>query len=594
LPIWWKKAAGVVFIGIVLVSLLAANFGGESEDPSRPGVGKPPGWWMEAVDASKSRRRWGAVSSTHHLATEAGFAALKAGGNAVDAAAAMQFMLNVVQPQSTGIGGGCFVVIYNASTGEVSTIDGREEAPAKFHENAFCADAACQGTGCACTEGILGNDADRKASGHSVGVPGTPAAVDRMLRNHGTYTLKQAVRDAVARARMGFPMYEHLHNKIAEASDRMRYFDASVRLFLKKDKRTPRFEVGEMFQNPDLADTFEQMAEEGVQQFFYEGDLANEIVAATIAARNPNTKRTGVMTKEDMKGYRAVYRQPIKSTYRGYQVFGMGPPSSGAVAVAEALNILEGFDLSSMKHNGADYLHTLADAMNLAWADRDTYLADADFTALPLNYETDDYCQTFPDEISCPTGCMWNMPDGAATPLMDAPRTHPFMEGRGKGCGAVGLLSKAYASARRDAHSNTRVLQAPLPAGNFSKMSLEDFLADTHDHSGTTHISVVDKDGNMVSMTTTIEDNLGSGIVVPGRGFLLNNELTDFSFDKETGSGDGYANRPEGGKKLRATAVGLVPLLVLLARLSRVPIFLALGNAKWLQPANRFALPFIY
>lgn len=235
LPIGWKRVAVVAAAGVVLVAFLSAMFSGgaESREPPRPGVGKPPAWWMEAMDASKTRRRWGAVSSTHYLATEAGFAALKTGGNAVDAAVAMQFMLNVVQPQSTGIGGGCFVVIYNASTGEVSTLDGREEAPKKFHENAFCADEECASGPCECRDGILGNLDDRLASGYSVGVPGTPAAVDRMLRERGTFSLKQAVSFAVSTAKEGFPMYEHLHSRIAQASVRLRYFDASVKLFLK-------------------------------------------------------------------------------------------------------------------------------------------------------------------------------------------------------------------------------------------------------------------------------------------------------------------------------------------------------------------------
>jgi len=544
-------------VGVVLVALLLFVFtnGAESDGPVRPGVGKPPSWWMEAMDASQTRRRWGAVSSTHNLVTQAGFAALEAGGNAVDAAAAMQFMLNVVQPQSSGIGGGSFVVIHNAATGEVSTLDGREEAPNTFHENAFCAGADCAGGECECLNGILGTYQDRQASGHSVGVPGTAAAVDRMLREHGTFALKDAVSFAVQRAREGFPMYEDLHSKIAAASVRMQHFDASSRLFLTKNKRSPIVEIGETFTNPDLADTLEQLAEEGIDQLFYKGRLADEIVETTRAAMNPTTKRGGVMTKDDISNYRAVFRRPMNTTYRGYQVFGMGPPSAGAVAVVEALNVLEGFDLSEMSHNSADYLHTIADAMNLAWADSDTYLADADFTDMPLHYQSDDYCQKFADEGSCPTGCMWEKPYGASTPLMEP---NMYMAGRGKGCSAVGLLSKAYARARRDVHSRTRVLKSPLPSGKFPALNVQDWTSqpDTPDRSGTTHFSVVDKAGNMVSMTSTIQDNFGSGIVVSGRGFVLNSQMTQFSFDQQSGSGKGYANRPEGGRKLRKTALG--------------------------------------
>ena len=175
-------------------------------------------------------------------------------------------------------------------------------------------------------------------------------------------------------------------------------------------------------------------------------------------------------------------------------------------------------------------------------------------------YLSDEQCQSFTSPATCPSGCEWNVVDGGATSpvalaLQDLTLL-PLEGGREGGCSAVGLLSKAYARARRDLRGRARALKTPLPAGNFSQLQWRDWLPGPLDSSGTTHFSVVDAEGNMVAMTTTIEDNLGSGIVVPGRGFLLNNELTDFSYNPTTGSGKGYANRPEGGKRQRVGALG--------------------------------------
>jgi hypothetical protein len=239
-PAGKKRIAVVAAVGVLCVGLLTVMFSGD--DAERGGS---PGHKSQVPLATKTGPARpapapGAASSTHFLATEAGLAALRAGGNAVDAAAVMQFMLNVVQPQSTGIGGGCFAVIFNASTGEVSTLDGREEAPALFHENAFCADAECEQGPCNCIKGRLGeNYQDLLGTGYSVGVPGVPHAMDRLLRERGTLSLAQAVAPAVARARQGFTMYEHLHDKIADAAPRLKYFPASASLFLKSDHKTP-------------------------------------------------------------------------------------------------------------------------------------------------------------------------------------------------------------------------------------------------------------------------------------------------------------------------------------------------------------------
>ena len=325
-----------------------------------------------------------------------------------------------------------------------------------MHENSFCADPACAQGACECRGGVLGPDYhNRLASGFSVGVPGVPAAVDRMLKERGTFSLARATAPAIARARSGFPMYEHLHEKIVSSAVRLQHFPASVELFLQEDKKTPRVAVGETFTNPDLAATLERLAREGVEDF-YKGELADELVAAVQAAVNPNTGRGGIMTKEDLRGYRAVWRPPVLTSYRGFQVYGMGPPSGGAATVSEALNLLEGLDLKQLRHNSADYLETIRDAMNLAWADRDTYMADPDFVRMPLRYKTDAQCAAFTSAETCPTGCAWDTLDGGATPAAPLASVSSHAagqawagEGQGGGCSGLGMSSKAYARARR-------------------------------------------------------------------------------------------------------------------------------------------------
>uniref|UniRef100_A0A7S0EHN0 Gamma-glutamyltransferase n=1 Tax=Hanusia phi TaxID=3032 RepID=A0A7S0EHN0_9CRYP len=198
-------------------------------------------------------------------------------------------------------------------------------------------------------------------------------------------------------------------------------------------------------------------------------------------------------------------------------------------------------------------MHRMIDGMNMAWSDRNKYLADPDWVDIPVRYENDEYCEQFTSSATCPAGCGWNRADGGS----EEGKYLTGTRGELRGCRSIGLLSKDYANARRDRFSSLfKIAQVPLPPGNFSSIADDTWLADYKDKVGTTHLSVIDRWGNMVSMTTTIEENLGTGIVVKGRGFLLNNELTDFSFNSKTGSGSGYANRPEGGKRTRRTALG--------------------------------------
>lgn len=473
------------------------------------GCGRIPTYTNEAM-----------VSTTHFDATNAGLEILRAGGNAIDAAAAVQFALNVVQPQSTGIGGGCVLVYYHAKTGVVHALDGREEAPHRFNETSFCADPACwYNANCSCANGSW-PFIETATGGHPVGVPGVIAAFSRLLRDFGTKTLSDTLQPAIRLAETGFTMYDEMYNRLLANRERMLRFPATQRLYF------PRFSaaeggympvpVGQTATNVDLGQTFRTLANggengEGAEEWFYRGGLAREIVQTTKAAKNEVTGLSGVLELEDLAGYRAVYRPVINSTYRDYVVHGMPSPSSGGTTLAMMLNMLETIDLSSFAAGEAEYLHRMIDVQDIAFADRNYWLGDADFVPVPLK----------------------------------------------------GLLDKQYA---RDRFSNwtaslksARALVNGLPVPHGTPPGVYQLPFGNSPgvpQKGTTHWCVVDQDRNVVAMTSTIEENFGSGVVVPGRGFLLNNELTDFDaipYDPLTKLP--RANRPEGRRAARRTAL---------------------------------------
>eukprot|EP00004_Rigifila_ramosa_P005815 TRINITY_DN16478_c0_g1_i1.p1 TRINITY_DN16478_c0_g1~~TRINITY_DN16478_c0_g1_i1.p1 ORF type:complete len:663 (+),score=167.88 TRINITY_DN16478_c0_g1_i1:216-1991(+) len=441
------------------------------------------------------------VATTHYLATEAGLSILRDGGNAFDAAAAVQFALNVVQPQSTGVGGGAFAMFYDAASKQVYSLDSREEAPAAFHGAQFCINNDCLfNVSCDCTEGVLPYE-QRYTGSHPVGVPGLVRGVGRMLNDFGTMSLSQVLQPAIRLAREGFPMSQSTYNSIVNEAHRLALFEASRKLYLSpNDVTKPIVEVGETWKNPDLADTYQLLAEKGVD-VFYTGEIGRDILATVQNTPNPQTGKYGLMTEADIDGYLAVYRTPLNTTYRGRTVFGMNLPA-GNIVQLEMLNILEGFDISQYGPLSVDALHRLFDVQNLGFADRNKYAGDADFVDVPVE----------------------------------------------------GLLSKPYAANRRDLTSPTVGIPTPILPGtpdgaqNYP-ISKKDF------ERGTTHFSIGDKYGNTVAMTSTIEMIFGSAVVVPGRGFVLNNELTDFEEYGWDANGDMYANAPEGQKKARRTAI---------------------------------------
>ena len=386
----------------------------------------------------------GIVTSASRLASDAGVSALKQGGNAVDAAITTAFALAVTWPSAGNIGGGGFMV-YHGEDGHATTFDFREKAPLAANERMYL--------------GLDGNVIDN--SNHigmlAIGVPGTVAGLWKAHQELGSLPWADLVAPAVKLAREGIPMSYSLYSGFARSKGRFDQYASTAAKFFKADGSL--YELGETWYQPDLAHTLELIQDNGADGF-YKGENASRL--AGFMADNG-----GLITEEDLLKYEAVEREPIRGTYRGYDIVSMPPPSSGGVVLVEMLNILEGYDLSDMGHNSALYLHVLTESMRRAYADRAEHLGDPDFNeGMPLER----------------------------------------------------LLDKDYASN----------LRGSIDMDQASKSDPNGF-AEPYESEETTHFSVVDKDGNMVSMTYTLEFGYGSGIVVEGGGYLLNNEMGDFN-----------------------------------------------------------------
>ena len=386
----------------------------------------------------------GIVTSASRLASDAGVSALKQGGNAVDAAITTAFALAVTWPSAGNIGGGGFMV-YHGEDGHATTFDFREKAPLAANERMYL--------------GLDGNVIDN--SNHigmlAIGVPGTVAGLWKAHQELGSLPWADLVAPAVKLAREGIPMSYSLYSGFARSKGRFDQYPSTAAKFFKADGSL--YELGETWYQPDLAHTLELIQDNGADGF-YKGENASRL--AGFMADNG-----GLITEEDLLKYEAVEREPIRGTYRGYDIVSMPPPSSGGVVLVEMLNILEGYDLSDMGHNSALYLHVLTESMRRAYADRAEHLGDPDFNeGMPLER----------------------------------------------------LLDKDYASN----------LRGSIDMDQASKSDPNGF-AEPYESEETTHFSVVDKDGNMVSMTYTLEFGYGSGIVVEGGGYLLNNEMGDFN-----------------------------------------------------------------
>lgn len=453
----------------------------------------------------------GAISTVDPEASAAGLKVLKAGGNAVDAAVAAAATLGVTEPYSAGIGGGGYFVFYNAESGKVRTLDGRETAPMKMPQDAFIDPA----TGKPYTF-----TPDLVTSGASVGTPGTLATWDKALANWGTLSLADALAPATKVARRGFKVDETFRQQTLDNEERFRAFKDSKKLFLPKGD-APK--VGSIFRNPALAETYDMIAQRGTKAF-YRGKLAR--LMSEVVRKPRTTKNTdlpvpaGWLTARDLRDYRVRSQRAARTSYRGHDVYGMAPSSSGGTTVGEALNILERYDLSSMTAEQA--LHHYLEASALAYADRGKYLGDPAFVDVPTKRLLD-------DRFAAERACFLN-PTKAATKPVAAGDVTSY----------DGVCSPSTAKGTTD--------------------------ADTENIS-TTNLTVADQWGNVVEYTLTIEQTGGSGMVVPGHGFLLNNELTDFSTVYDAAD----PNRIQPGKRPRSS---MSPTIVL----KDGKPFLALGS----------------
>lgn len=480
-----RLTTGLLAAGLATTALVATTSAAEARKPAP----RPPAASSTAVGSG------GAVSSVDAEASRVGLEVLKRGGNAADAAVATASALGVTEPYSAGIGGGGYFVYYDAKRKKVSTIDGRETAPAGITRDAFIDPA---------TGEPYPFTPDLVSSGVAVGVPGTPATWEAALRDHGRWSLRKALAPSIALASRGFRVDETFRSQTLDNAERFAAFPATARLFLPGGD-APK--VGSTFRNPDLARTLSLLAAKGPRAF-YTGDVARD-VARTVQAppKDPASDLPappGSLTTKDLAGYRVDRQAPTRSTYRGLDVYGMAPSSSGGIAVSEALNILEGFRLGSGQRLGSS-LHLFLEASARAFADRAAYVGDV--PGVPTSTLLS---QRFADSRACTI-------DPATA------STRPVAAGAldGRGCSTKGNVEKP----------------------------------DTENIS-TTHLSVVDRWGNAASYTLTIEQTGGSGITVPGRGFLLNNELTDFTavYDPKD------PNRIEPGKRPRSS---MSPTIVL-------------------------------
>ncbi|MEU1270993.1 gamma-glutamyltransferase [Streptomyces sp. NPDC005799] len=410
----------------------------------------------------------GAVASVDADATAAGIEVLRKGGNAVDAAVATAAALGVTEPYSSGIGGGGYFVYYNAKSRTVHTIDGRETAPLTAGSDLFL------------ENGKPLAFADAVSSGLSVGTPGTPATWQSALDKWGSRKLGTVLKPAERIARDGFTVDDTFRTQTASNETRFRYFPDTAKLFLPGGQLPV---VGSTFKNPELARTYQELGRKGVGAI-YHGDLGQDIVDTVnrppVDPASGWTARPGKLSDKDLAGYRAKLQAPTETGYRGLKVYSIAPSSSGGTTVGEALNILENTDLS--KASEVQYLHHFIEASRIAFADRGRWVGDPAFEDVPTRGLLS---QRFADSRAC------LIKDDAVltSPVAPGDPRHPAA------CGAGGTA-------------------APT----------------TYEGENTTHLTVADKWGNVVSYTLTIEQTGGSAITVPGRGFLLNNELTDFSF----------------------------------------------------------------
>ena len=393
----------------------------------------------------QAAERTGAAVTVHPLATKAAMNAFERGGNAVDAVVSAALTLGVVDGFNSGIGGGCFMLIHKPN-GRFVAIDGRETAPAAASRDIYLRDGKA-------------NPELSRTGALAIGVPGALAAYDLAIRQHGKLSLAEHLSQAATIAEQGFALDRSYLDRLGQVVEKLRRFPGSARIFLDVDGNA--WPSGHRLKQPDLAKSYRSIALHSVD-WFYRGPFA-------LKTEQWMSANGGLITRKDLLGYKAKRREPVRTTYRGHEIVGFPPPSSGGVHIAQILNILEAFDVRSMAPGSAEFVHLVTEAMRLAFADRAHWLGDADFAPVPKGLASKKYARRL------------------------AKRIDP---------------SKA---AKIDAHSTPQDAVTNL----FGKH--------------TTHFSATDTDGWWVACTATVNTTFGSGVVIPGTGVVMNNEMDDFS-----------------------------------------------------------------
>ena len=472
-----------------------------------PGAPPPPAAAPQATSAAQAAAaaydfdmdvfhpvvgRHGMVATEQELASNIGLNVLKAGGNAVDAAVAIGFALAVALPNAGNVGGGGFMMVYDAKTTKAVAVDFREMAPAAASRNMY-------------VDATTGKVIDGKSlyTHYAIGVPGTVAGLTHALQKWGSMPLARVMQPSIELADKGYPVSETLAKVLRQETRNMGKWEATKAIFWKNGAP---MKPGDLLVQKDLAHSLRLIARDGAKAF-YEGEIAHKIAADMAKSGN-------AMTLQDLRNYKVVEREPVRGTYRGYEVVTMPPPSSGGAHLVQILNIMERWPIRDWGHNSAQTVHHVAEAMKLAYADRSEYLGDPDFVKIPL----------------------------------------------------AGLTSKKYADELAAQISPDRARSAK---------EIKPGKPQPYESNQTTHFSVVDKAGNMVAVTYTLNTNFGSGIVAPGTGIMLNNEMDDFSAKPGVPNAYGLI-----GGDANAVAAGKRPLL------SMTPTFVLKDGKPWLATGS--------
>jgi gamma-glutamyltranspeptidase/glutathione hydrolase len=475
---WFLKPAALLVVLLAIVFPVLAN-AQQAADAVQPETGTT-GAARKAVASTNAM-----VVAAHPLAAKAGMDILARGGNAIDAMIAVQLVLGLVEPQSSGLGGGAFLVYHDAKTGMATTLDGRETAPMAATPDQFIG-----------PDGEAMGFFDAVVGGLSVGTPGTVSLLETAHRKYGSLAWAELFEPAIRLAEDGFEVSPRLNESIAQSAESLFRFEPTARYFFSEEG-VPIF-AGTKITNKAYAETLRAIAEGGADAF-YSGKIADDIVKTVQEAKgNP-----GRLSLEDLANYRTIERPPVCFYYRIYRICGMGPPSSGALTIGQILGMLESHGLAKLGPENPESWRLIGEASRLAFADRGRYMADSDFVNMPKGLLNKAYLKSRGELIPLQSDDVPVLPPEAVQPG-EPPSDHALL------------------------FAPDQSLELP----------------------STSHFSIVDRFGNVVSMTTTIENGFGSRLMT--NGFLLNNELTDFSFVPQIG-GFQVANRIEPGKRPRSS-----------------------------------------